>query len=590
MDLSKISSDEAYAFLDDLPSDVGSITSGAPSINDIDELDDDDFMDNDIPLQDLTNVNDNNFNENAANTSCTSRSYNFDSEDDLPLINFVQKPFEWTVNANFANIPNQFTNNFGPNIPIHAESPTDIFDCLFTPDLIEVLVFQTNLYAIQRYGDSRFVPTNTAEIRCFLGLNLMMGITKKPSYRDYWSSSIQMRDPYISSSMSRDRFDWLLSNLHVNDNLVQPKKGEVGFDKLYKLRPLIDILSETYFKCYEPNQHQSIDESMVKFKGRIGFRQYMPLKPIKRGYKIWIRADQSGYVSQFQVYTGKSDRVEQSLGARVVKDLTRPLVGNYHKVFFDNFFTTIPLLRDLLKENIYACGTIRKKRKHEPKEIVNKNDKMQRGTSVWKISKEGIIYVKWMDNKPVLFSSNFHHPNEEQTIKRKQKDGSEKEITCLQLVKDYNTHMGYVDQSDMFLSFYKVNRKSRKWWHRLFWHFLDLSVVNAFIIFRDRGPTKSLNLKEFRLAVVAGLVGAAPCTPKIGRKSSDTPPNRYKTSVPYEIKFDKCAHLPIHGNKVRCAHCSTRSQPHRTRWHCSSCHVGLCLTEKSNCFFKFHQM
>lgn len=101
-----------------------------------------------------------------------------------------------------------------------------------------------------------------------------------------------MRVHFISASMSRDRFDWLLRNIHLNDNAVQPKKGEEGFDKLYKLRPLIDTLSNNFLNCYMPGEHQSIDESMVKFKGRTGFRQYMPLKQVKRGYKIWIRADQ----------------------------------------------------------------------------------------------------------------------------------------------------------------------------------------------------------------------------------------------------------------------------------------------------------
>lgn len=579
MDLDKLTSDQAYVLIDDLPSDGGSITSEAPSIDDIEEPDNNVEETLNVPLENFSDT------ETSVNNA---RIYEPDSEDEVPLIHLIDKPFEWTDNANFANKPRSFDQDPGPSISDDTESPLDTFLCLFPPSFIDLLVFQTNLYATQRYGE-RFLPTNEEEMRCFLGVNLMMGLTKKPSYRDYWSSSIQMRDPYISSSISRDRFDWHLSNLHLNDNTVQPKKGEEGFDKLYKLRPMIDVLSETYLNCYKANEHQSIDESMVKFKGRIGFRQFMPQKPIKRGYKIWIRADQSGYVSQFQVYTGKSDRVEESLGSRVVKDLTRPLVGKCHKVYFDNFFTTIPLLRELLKEDIYACGTIRKKRRLEPKDIANNNNKMLRGTSLWKITKEGIFYLKWMDNKPVLFASNFHGPNEIQTVSRKLKDGTSQDITCLQLVKDYNSHMGYVDQSDMFVSLYKVDRKSRKWWHRLFWHFLDLTVVNSFIIFRDRAQTKSLTLKEFRLAVAAGLIGADPCMSKKGRKSSETAPNKYKTFVPPEIKYHKVAHLPIHGTKVRCAYCSTRSQPHRTRWHCSTCKVGLCLTEKSNCFFRFHQ-
>ncbi|GLV46579.1 hypothetical protein CBL_21513 [Carabus blaptoides fortunei] len=61
-----------------------------------------------------------------------------------------------------------------------------------------------------------------------------MGITKKPSYRDYWSAKLQMRDPFILSSMSLDWFCWLLSNMPVNDNSVRLKKAKQGFarDKL----------------------------------------------------------------------------------------------------------------------------------------------------------------------------------------------------------------------------------------------------------------------------------------------------------------------------------------------------------------------
>lgn len=368
------------------------------------------------------------------------------------------------------------------------------------------------------------------------------------------------------------------------------KKGEPGFDKLYKLRPMIDTLSNTFANCYNPGENQSIDESMVKFKGRVGFRQYMPLKPIKRGYKIWIRADSSGFVSQFQVYTGKVGSGEEGLGYRVIKDLTRPLVGKYHRVYFDNFFNSIELANSLLQDGIYSCGTMRKNRKNEPKAIINDKTKMERGTSQWRITKEGLLYVKWMDSKPVLFLSNFHSPNDVQTVSRKNKDGTSQDITCIKIVKDYNKHMGYVDQSDMYISLYKINRKSKKWWHRLFWHFLDLVVVNSYILYTARAESMtSLSLKDFRLAVALGLIGAPPDTKTRGRRSAEGPPNQFKVTVPPEIRYSKCAHLPIHGNKVRCAHCSTRAQPHRTRWHCSSCNVGLCLSEKSNCFFKFHQ-
>jgi hypothetical protein len=47
---------------------------------------------------------------------------------------------------------------------------------------------------------------------------------------------------------------------------------------------------------------------MIGFSGRLGFKQYVPLKPTKRGIKVWVRADpHNGYVGDFQVYTGRTD-------------------------------------------------------------------------------------------------------------------------------------------------------------------------------------------------------------------------------------------------------------------------------------------
>ena len=52
------------------------------------------------------------------------------------------------------------------------------------------------------------------------------------------------------------------------------------------------------------------------------------MKPIKRGIKLWVLADENGLFSRFEVYTGKKDGVEHSLGARVVKDLTKDFQGS----------------------------------------------------------------------------------------------------------------------------------------------------------------------------------------------------------------------------------------------------------------------
>lgn len=120
-----------------------------------------------------------------------------------------------------------FTKSEGANVTADILSPHDIFLSLFPEILIIHIVDQTNLYCLQTK------PVTETEIRTFLGINIMMGIKRLPSYKDFWSNNIQLKDPYISSLMSLNRFSFLLGNFHLNDNLKEPKKGEQSYNKLY---------------------------------------------------------------------------------------------------------------------------------------------------------------------------------------------------------------------------------------------------------------------------------------------------------------------------------------------------------------------
>ena len=74
------------------------------------------------------------------------------------------------------------------------------------------------------------------------------------------------------------------------------------------------------------------------------------MKPIKIGYKIWRLSDNDGYIYKFQVHVDKTNEKENNkfgLGGRVVIDLTKHLEGKYHKVYFDNFFFSVPLFEYL---------------------------------------------------------------------------------------------------------------------------------------------------------------------------------------------------------------------------------------------------
>lgn len=249
-----------------------------------------------------------------------------DHEDD-----FQFQPPVWTENNSTIFDSSQFTSIEGPTRLINDLpmcTPTTIFNCLFTNDIFEQIVHHTNLYGYQylmKTGKS-FMRTSVTEIKCFIGMQLPMGIKKQCSYRDYWSSAPDLHDPYISSLMPVNRFGWLLSHIHLNDNSLIPKKSEPSYDKLDKIRPFIQTLLNNFQKAYNPSKINAIDEIMVKFTGRNSNKQYMPKKPIKRGFTIWCIVDKQGYLWNFEIYTGKfGDKTEKQLGARVVKQLSQAI-------------------------------------------------------------------------------------------------------------------------------------------------------------------------------------------------------------------------------------------------------------------------
>ncbi|XP_022168644.1 piggyBac transposable element-derived protein 4-like [Myzus persicae] len=308
-----------------------------------------------------------------------------------------------------------FIETTGPSDLIDKEqdhTTFSVFKLLFSDEIINLVVRQTNLYAQQR-------------------LNILMGIKRSPSYRDYWSSAPDLHDSYISQLVNR--FGWLVPTIHLNDNKMIPKKNEIGYDKLYKVRPYLTVLKYNFQKYYNPNKIIAVDESMIKFKGRSTLKQYMLKKTIKRGYKVWLLADKKGYIWNFEIYSGKvGENVEKNLGGRVVKDLSFPLQNKNHHLYIDNFF---------------------------------KNKNMKLGDYDWQITadQDNISIVKWKEKRIVSLLSNFHDPQNVTQVQRKSKDGSATMVKCPKVLQDYNNNMNCVDKFDQNKKSYQIDRKSHKW-------------------------------------------------------------------------------------------------------------------------------
>ena len=384
---------------------------------------------------------------------------------------------------------------------------------------------------------------------------------KLPTINDYWRKDGIFHYQAIANRITRDRFYEIHRYLHFVDNSTLAGYGEPDYDKLGKVRPILTVLNERFLEVYQPGCHQSIDEAMVPFKGRSSLKQYMPKKPVKRGFKIWMRADgKNGYVSEFEVYTGKKgDQVEKGLGEGVVRRLTHNILNRNHQVYFDNFFTSINLLVYLLKNGTYASGTLRTNRVGFPCQLKQfiKKGLPKRGDNI--IVQSGPVAVSiWQDTKHVFSAFTNTQPNSIVTVTRKQKNGSQSHFTCPEGVQLYNKYMGGVDRNDQMRSYSSIRLRSNKYYKYLFWALFDVSITNSIILCRNYTDIKPNTIKDLRVSLAKGLIATYNSRKRKGRPTL-TPTKKFCSD-----------HFPIHGDsKVhRCYYCSHFKLKRReTKWY-----------------------
>jgi len=101
--------------------------------------------------------------------------------------------------------------------------------------------------------------------------------------------------PTVGRVMTRDRFFLIKKFIYFNDL----REGRGGTDSLRKLRRVFESISEASRKLWLPRAKLVIDGSMVSYAGDHAGAVYMPRKPIKNGFKIYVLADYTGYAIKF---------------------------------------------------------------------------------------------------------------------------------------------------------------------------------------------------------------------------------------------------------------------------------------------------
>ena len=166
-------------------------------------------------------------------------------------------------------VQDPFTEEVGPTSPLpDTATALDFFLQLFDHDLLQHIVTQTNLYATTREGHrAEWEDLTVPELQSFLGTVLLMGVHVLPTIESYWSTNIFLGASNVVLSFPRDRFTQILRELHFNDNSSAVERGQPGYDRGYKMRPVVDSILEKCLSLYKPHRENSVDEAMVKYKG-----------------------------------------------------------------------------------------------------------------------------------------------------------------------------------------------------------------------------------------------------------------------------------------------------------------------------------
>ncbi|XP_014271535.1 piggyBac transposable element-derived protein 4 [Halyomorpha halys] len=447
--------------------------------------------------------------------------------------------------------PIPFTGNPGLKVKPPGTDPIHYFLMLAAIELMELIVARTNAYA-HRLISAATAPRarilqwrdiTVADFKKFLGLIYLMGHVVLPSHYHYWRQIFPYNFPTFPSVMSRDRFLRILRCLHF----AEPPPTNSQVEPVNKIRPLLNFFHDKMESVYYPQKELSIHEAAMH----------------KYGLKLYMLSQPNGLVLKILVTGSKDQHVSKRHAAKVVRYLIDNMLKVGHSIYADNLYNSVPLAHELLKDNTYLTGTLAKKRKDNPPEVIE--SKLNPGELKEKFTDKGISVFKWRAKRDVIMVSSEFDGHME-SIQVKGKDSQKPEA-----IINYNKFIGGVDRSDQLLAYCPFERKTLRWYAKVGIHIFHIIMNNSYQLFQ-KNTGSNMKLLDFRDRVIVELLGGPPQLPEP------------------VIHPAVAVHLPSkvsHAEKKRCRRCYEKKKRKDVQIICPRCpgKPGLCMEP---CFREFH--
>ena len=116
---------------------------------------------------------------------------------------------------------------------------------------------------------------------------------------------------------------------------------------------------------------------------------------------MWTRADQDGYVHNWNLYAGKKrgGAVEHGLTYSVVTKLCHPIYNKGHHVCMDNYFSSPKLFNELANNQTSTCKTLQLNRRGITDRV--KTGKPAKEDPPFTESDGNVLYISLTDKRQV---------------------------------------------------------------------------------------------------------------------------------------------------------------------------------------------
>lgn len=310
------------------------------------------------------------------------------------------------------------------------------------------------------------------------------------------------------------------------------------------------------------------------FRGRCGFRQYIPSKPTKYGIKIFCLCDAKlFYTTNMEIYCGQQPEGpyrKENTAEEIVMRLAEPIYESGRNITADNWFTSLKLVKNLEKKRLSYVGTVRKNRRELPNSFITAKNRNRYDSLFGYTKNETLVSYVPKKGKTVVLMSSLHTSSTEVA------DNVEKKP---EIISFYNDTKSGVDVVDKLCATYSVSRSTRRWPMVIFYHLLNVAGVNAKVIYLGNGQ-EYVSRRDYLKTLALSLV-----EDQLKRRSQmQTLPNDLKIKLSKYKPLAEPEEMPEPSRvetrkRKRCEPCYSASKKDtKTQYKCQKCDVFLCLS------------